>query len=254
MTEHNPRAFIGANNPPAYDQSVVEQLNEKAASFLDVAAEWISKGELNTENDAQLLNDFITGVKKNKTEAETARKAAKKPHDDAGKAVQAAFKPISEKLDAAVSKVSPLLTAFLQKKEVKRQAEIARQRQEAEAARLEAERKAAQAAARNDISGEIDAQAAQHAADTLAKEAAAAAKSKGASISSATGGGRTASLRTTYSAEVDNVRAVFMRYQSHPALIECMCALANAEIRSKGFDPKSMTIPGVKIVATQKAV
>ncbi|AHD00459.1 hypothetical protein [Leisingera methylohalidivorans] len=253
MTEHNPRAFIGGNNPPPYDPIVVEKLNTEAAGFLDAAAEWIEKGDITSEGDAQLLNDFIAGAKKRKTATDKARAAAKKPHDDAGKAVQAAFKPIITKLESAVSKTSPLLTTWLQKKEAARQEKLRIQHEEARRAQEEADRKAAEAAARNDISGEIDAEAAREEADLMAKDAARAAKSK-ANVTSATGGGRTASLRTYHTAMVVNVRAAFMHYQENPALAECLRSLADAEIRSKDFDPETMKIPGIEIITDRKAV
>lgn len=253
MTEHNPRAFIGANNPPPFDATEVERLDSEASGFLDAAAEWIEKGELSTESDAQLLNDFISGVKKRKTATDKARASAKKPHDDAGKAVQAAYKPIITKLEAVVSKVNPLLTEWLQKKEDARQAEIKRQLEEAQRQQEEAERKAAEAVARNDISGEIDAEAAMEDAARLEKAASRAAAKK-ANISSATGGGRTASLRTYYIAKTTNVRAAFMHFQDNPAVADLFRSLAEAEIRSKEFDPETMTIPGIEITAKQRAV
>lgn len=253
MNDLNPRAFIGANNPPAFNQTEVEELNTAAADFLDASAEWIDKGEITTEAEAQSLNDFISGVKKRKTATDKARKAAKKPHDDAGKAVQAAYTPIITKLETAINRTAPILTAYLQKKEAARQAELRRQEEESRRAREEADRKAAEAAARNDISGEIDAQAAREEAEKQVKDVARAAKEK-ANVSSATGGGRTASLRTYHTAKVVNVRAAFMRYQDHPALADCLRSLADAEIRSKDFDPETMKIPGIEITTERKAV
>lgn len=253
MTEHNPRAFIGANNPPPFDADEVEKFNADAAGFLDAAAEWAEKGEITSEGEAQLLNDFIAGVKKRKTATDKARKAAKKPHDDAGKAVQAAYSPIITKLDAAVSKTSPLLTAWMQKKEDERQADLKREQEEARRAQEEADRKAAEAAARNDISGEVDAAAAREAAERKAADLSRASKAK-TNVASATGGGRTASLRTYYTAKVVNVRAAFMHYQNHPALADCLRSLAEAEIRSKSFEPSTMTIPGIEIKTERKAV
>ncbi|MEW2913855.1 hypothetical protein [Leisingera sp. JC11] len=253
MNDLNPRAFIGANNPPAFDQEEVDKHDAAAAEFLDVSGEWIKKGEITTEGEAQSLNDFIAGVKKRKTATDKARKAAKKPHDDAGKAVQAAYNPIITKLETVISRTSPMLTAYLQKKEAARQEDLRRQQEEARRAQEQADRKAAQAAARNDISGEIDAQAAREEAEKKAKDLAREAKTK-ANVASATGGGRTAALRTYHTAKVVNVRAAFMHYQDHPALAECLRSLADAEIRSKDFDPETMKIPGIEITTERKAV
>lgn len=253
MNDLTPHAFIGDNSPPPFDPEEVTKLDAAASEFTDAAADWIEKGEITSEGDAQGLNDFIAGAKKLKTATDKDRKAAKKPHDDAGKAVQGAYNPIIDKLQASIDKTQPLLTAFLQRKEAERRAEIARQHEEARKAQEEADRKAAEAAARNDISGEIDAQAARDAAEQQVREVARAAKTS-AKVASATGGGRTASLRSYLTADVTNVRAAFMHFQDHPALKECLHSLALAEARAKGFDPETMAIPGVKITVEKKAV
>mgnify|MGYP000739348270 CR=1 FL=1 len=171
MTEQNPRAFIGANNPPPFNQAEVNTLNAEAGQFLDVAGEWIEAGEIIDDGQAQNLNDFIARVKKRKTATDNARATAKKPHDDAGKLVQAAYKPIITKLETVVSKTNPILTAWLTKKEAAHQAETRGQQEEARLAQQEADRQEAAALTRNDISGEIDAQTARDEADQLAKDA-----------------------------------------------------------------------------------
>ncbi|MEP0147104.1 hypothetical protein [Pseudophaeobacter sp.] len=243
----------GHNNPPHFDAEKVANLDQAAVGFLDTAGTWIEGGEIKSDDQAELLNDFIVGIKKRVATTEEARKADKKPHDDAGKAVQAAYKPITTKLEAAKTKVTPLLTAWLEKKEAAKQVEIQRQQEEARKAQQEADRKAAAAASRNDISGEIDADAAKDKADQLAKEAERAAKTK-TNVGSATGGGRSATLRTTLRAEISNSRAAFMRYAEAPELLECLRTLAEREARAKGFDPDKDTIPGVTIHKDRKAV
>jgi len=243
----------GHNNPPPFDQAEVDQLTQEGAKFLEVAAQWLENGDLTTEEDAQRLNDFTNGVSARSKIAEAARVKAKKPHDDAGKAVQAAFKPVIEKMDKAKEKVQPLLTKWLQAKEAERLAEVERQRAAAKVAQDEADRKAAAALARNDISGEVDAEAAKNAAAQAAKDAEKLARGR-SNVSSATGGGRTASLRTVIEAEVVNARVLFMRYSERPELIECLRNLATREARSAEFNAKTDNIPGAKITVTQKAV
>jgi type IV secretory pathway VirB10-like protein len=252
MLDQSPAA-AGHNNPPPFDPAEVERLNAEGAAFLDAAAVWLENGDLKSEDDAQRLNDFIEGVKGREKIAEEARKAAKKPHDDAGKAVQTAFKPVADKMALAKTKVQPLLTAWLQKKEDDRLAEVERQRKAAQFAQEEADRAAAAAAARNDISGEVDAQAAREAAEKQAKEVERAAKQR-SNVTSATGGGRTASLRTVIDAEVTNARVLFMRYADRPEVLDVLRSLATREARSKDFNAKTDTIAGAKITISQKAV
>jgi len=253
MTDQDPLATIGDNNPPPYDPAEVERLNIEAAQFLDAAAEWLEAGPITTEDQAAKLNDFISGTKKRKTATDEARKVAKKPHNDAGDAVQAAYVPIIDKMLRAVTKVTPLLSAWLIAKETKRLAEVKRQQDAARAMQVEADEKAKQAAARNDISGEIDAEAATKAAEKAAADAQRLAKTT-SKVSSSSGGGRTAALRPVIEVTVTNPRVLFMRYQEHPDLLECLRNLAAREARTKDFDAKVDKIPGAKITVTMKAV
>lgn len=246
-------AGMGHNGGPAFDPEEVARLDAAGQQFLDAAAQWLENGDLETEEDAKLLNDFMAGVKARAKIAEDARVKAKKPHDDAGKAVQAAFLPVIDKMKLANTKVQPLLTKWLQQQEAKRLAEVERQRAAAKAAQDEADRLAAAAAARNDISGEVDAEAARKAANDAAKDAERLAK-KSSNVGSATGGGRTASLRPVIEVEVTNVRVLFMRYMDRPEVIECLRNLAAREARQASFDVKTQTIAGAKITETQKAV
>lgn len=251
MNDMNPRAVIGANNPPPFSQETVDAHAANASQFVDAAGQWLDLKEITDEAEAARLNDFISGVKKAKKAADDARKAEKKPHDDAGKAVQAAYKPILDKFDLTIKKVAPMLTAHMERKEAERRAEAARQAEEARKAQEEAARLAAQAEARNDIAGEVAAEEAKERAEQLAKDADRAAKAS-TQVSSATGGGRTASLRTIRKARITNMRVLFMHYQDRPELAECLLSMANADIRSRDVDHTK--IPGIEIIEEKVAV
>lgn len=253
MPDGNALPPRGHNNPPPYDEGVLTQHATKASEFLNGCGAWLDLGRIENEDDAQRLNDFIAGVKKNRKAADAARAEAKKPHDDAGKAVQAAFKPIIEKFDKAAAKVQPMLTAWLQEQDRQRRAEAQRREDEARRQREEADRLDAQAAARNDVAGEVDAEAAREAAEKAAKDAARFAKGR-ANVASATGGGRTAALRTYVRAEVKNLRVAFMEFQDAPEVADCLRQLAERRARSKGFDPVTDKIPGFDLIVERKAV
>lgn len=244
-------APAGHNNPPPFDPKEVEALSGEANGFLDTAGKWIEAGDIKSEANAQRLNDFIAGVRKRKTHTDNARKEAKKPHDDAGKAVQAAYTPIITKLECAISKVQPLATKWLEKKDEEARQEAARKAEEARRQREEAERLAAQAEQRHDVSGEVDAEAAKKAADQAEKDAARAAK-QSAKVSSATGGTRSMGLRTNREAKIVNMRSLFFHYADHPKVAECLKSLADADIRAKDVDEAK--IPGIEIVETRRAV
>lgn len=248
MSHHDPRLSIGGNRPPPYDADTLAAFDAESAKFLDGAVAWLEAGEIKDEDGAARLNDFIAGVKKRLKAADEMRKAEKKPHDDAGKAVQAAYKPVLDKLDRAVAKVSPLLTAWMTAQEEKRQAEARRRAEEAEAARAAAEAAAAKAAEKSDIAAEIEAEAALTRAEEAQKEAARFAKGR-TQVSSATGGGRTASLRTQKVVTVKNLRVLFMHYADHPVVAECLQKLAAADVRGGAAD-----IPGIEITEEKRAV
>ena len=249
----NPRAVAGGNSPPPYREETVKEHDAKASEFLDAAGEWLALQEITSEEQASQLNDFISGLKKRRTQTDNDRKADKKPHDDAGKTVQAAYSPILEKLKRAIDRVTPMQTAWLTKQDEIRREEARKAEEAARKAAEEAEQKAAQAASRNDISGEVEAEEAAKAAAAAQKDAERAAKSR-ANVKSATGGGRTTSLRTYVTAEVTNPRAAFMHYAENPDLLACMKTLAEREARAAGFDAEKDTIPGVKLTVTRKAV
>lgn len=244
---------IGHNNPPAYDADIAKGFAEKAAEWLNAAQVWIKKGKLETSDDAERLNDFITGVKANKKAADAQRVLEKKVHDEAGKAVQAAYKPVLEKLDLAVQRVNPLLTDWMNEKERERLAEVERQRKEAAAAAAEAQRIADEAAKSGDLGAEVDAQAAKEAAEEQAKAVARSAKNT-TKTASATGGGRTASLRSYNVVKIKNQKVAIMHYMDHPKMAAFLVGLAEADARLASFDPEKDSIPGFTITVEKKAV
>jgi D-ribose pyranose/furanose isomerase RbsD len=238
---------MGGNNPPPFDPAIVEKHAEIAAQFIAAAGEWIENGDLASEEDAQRLNDFRAGIRARKKETEDDRKAAKKPHDDAGKAVQTAYLPILEKLDRAISKTDPILKKWMEKVEAERKAEAARIAEEARRQREEADRLAAQAQARNDLSGEVDAEAAMKEAEKAEKTATRMAKGT-VKVSSATGGARSASLRTIRRAEITNIYLVFNQFKDHPDVRGVLESLATGAIR------RGEEVEGVRVVEERRAV
>jgi len=254
LDDQNPRAVSGDNNPPEptpYRADVVEQHAAKANEFLDAAGDWLDLKEIESEEQAGQLVDFLDGLRKRFKLADDDRKADKKPHDDAGKDVQAAYTPILDKIKKAGDRVKPMQSAWLLKVEAERKAEAERKQAEARRIAEEAERQAAAAASRNDLAGEADAEAAQKAAEKAQKDADRFAKSK-VNARSASGGGRTQGLRTYVYASLKNPRVAFMHYQDHPALHECLTQLAQQEARAAEFNAETDTIPGFDIRIERK--
>ncbi len=186
-------ADIGHNTPPdplAAFSLHIDDLFEQAQQFLDGTA-------IESEAQAEDVSRILNMVRKAAKDADEARKAEKKPHDDAAKAVQTRWKPILEKADLAAETAKNALAAFLMKKE-------AAQRAAAEAARQEAARQAeaaAQAAAvvsNTDLAGLTTVRVLQENAAELTKKAERLDKKP----IQARGGERAVSLRTSYRAEI----------------------------------------------------
>lgn len=251
--ETNPRAVVGGNNPPAFDADQVAKFEEESQDFLDAAGAWLDLKTISTDAKAEELADFVTGCKKRKKAIDEARKAEKKPHDDRGKEVQAAYTPILEKLDRAIQRVGPLQEDFLRRKREKEQEEARKAREEADRQRREAEEAAREAEARNDVSGEVDAEAAAKEARKAERTANKLSKQR-TTVKSATGGGRASGLRTYYEVAIDKPATVFMRYKDHPRMQALLQELAQAEVRSAAFDVEKDTIAGATITKKEKWV
>jgi len=212
------------NNPaPSPDDFAHEvgALEMDAANF---------EGVTITSENAGALRDIVARGNDIKKRMEAARKDAKQPHLDAGKAVDAAFKPPIENTTGIVTTAKSRLQAYLI-------AEQERERAEAEAAR-----KAAEALKDDAIIG----QRVTEIADAKAKQAEQAGR-----VASQDGIAKVASLRTYRFAQVDDATALVAHYASNPDMIALAEKLANADIRAaKGAE---ITIPGVT-VAEEKRV
>lgn len=250
---HADRAGIGHNAPPVYRAEIVEAHAAKAADFLDAGGAWLDNGEISDEAQAGKLNDFIAGIKAVRKTVDADRKSDKGPHDEAGKQVQAAYTPILEKLDLAIRKVTPLMSGWLQREQDRQRREAEEKRRQAEEAARKAAEMAAKAEARNDISGESEAEQAAKDAARMAKEADRAAKAT-AKASSATGAGRAMSMRATWRATITNQRVAYMTFADHPEVAATLVRLAEARARSRDFDPTKDKIAGFDIHPERKAV
>lgn len=239
----NERAAIGGNNPPPYDPDLLAELKAKTDEFVGASNDWLKIEKIESEEHAGQITDQIDGLRGLYKKVDEARKAEKKPHDDAGKAVQAAFKPLMDKLETAANKLKPKLAAYAEAKAAKEAEERAKAEAEAKAAAEAAEKAAQEAEAAGDIGAQVDAETARKEAEKAAKDASKPA-SKG--VKSGSGAGRTMSLRTHKEVEITNIRILFMHFQDHPDVAETLRRLAAAEVRSKDYDPAN-PVPGINV-------
>lgn len=221
---------IGHNNPPA-DVAFSMEVDDLFALLSDTLAgcDAVTTDEQEAAIDA-LMDDFRKAVK----DADKLRAAEKKPHDDAGKAVQAKWKPIIDKADRGVTACKDALTPY----------RVAKQRAKDEAERkareeAEAKQRAAQEALRqsDDLESRFRAEQEIEAAKALTLAANRSARE-------ATG------LRTYWEAEVvDKGTALRAYLKSHPdeflALIQ---TLADRDARGDRHP-----VPGVIFHERKKA-
>ena len=246
MNDELNTAGVGHNNPPPYNVETVAGYQARTDQLNTAAQAWLDLGEIETEEQAQKGNDFVEQLRKHFNAMEDARKTDKKPWDDKATEVHQRYKRMLDPVEAMAKKVKPRLAAFVTKQRAKAEAEAAERRRVAEATRREAEQAAVSAAARNDVAAETEAQAQLKAANKEEKQAARPVK---VNLSSATGGGRTMSLRKTYKAQIApgaDARRAFGWIMDDPDLatqlraeMERLCTAA----RRKADGPT--TIPGV---------
>lgn len=235
-------AAIGHNQPPDPFEAFtlhLDDLDEQARQFLDGSP-------IETEAQAEDVSRILNMLRKARNDAGEARKAEKKPHDDAAKAVQAKWTPLLARAELAANVAKNVLSPWLQAKEeaVREAAEEAQREAERQAQKA---REAAANVSEGDLAGQTVARALQENAAHASKQAARLAKSP----VHAKGGERATGLRTYYEAEITDpvafIRWAWAHRQSDvTAFLE---GLAETEARAGPRD-----IPGLKMTPQRKAV
>ena len=212
----------------------------RVAAFCDACGKWADIKEIASKEQAERLNDFINGARQLFKKVDEQRAADKGVHDARAKEVQTAFKLLLDKLEASANKLKPMAGAWLAKEQARLAAEQAEAKRIADE-KIEAARKlAAEAAARNDVSGEVEAAAALKDAEKAQTIANRDVKAK---VGSASGAGRTMSMREVKTAEIHSRNGVYMHFREHPDVIDLLQRLATAAVRAGvEFDPKILTV------------
>jgi len=225
--------MIGHNNPPAFDafSMALEDARLEAGNFLDGKA-------IQTQAEADAIGKIVATAKNLRKDADAARADEKRPHDDAGKAVQAKWKPLLDQADLIASAAQRPLTDYLARL-------AAAQAEDARLARIEADRMAQEAiAAQRAADGSIDAMEAaaalQKDADSAMKQAAKAEKAK----AHVEGDGRAIGLRSYWVATVTDHAELLRWVKLHfaPDLRKWLADFAAAKVRAGARE-----IPGVVI-------
>jgi len=192
--------------------------------------------EIDSAEKAAQLETLKNDIKKAVADADKARKAEKEPHLEAGRAVDAKWKPLTDKGTLAAKTAADALTPWLQKVQAEKDAEQKRLRDEADA-KAEAARKAFTTTAPTDLEARAE-------AERLAKEAAKATAAANKIDRSATG------LRTYWTATVTDYGALlaYLKKSDAPALRAMLDEYAE---RQKNAGAR--ILPGVLIEMEKRA-
>lgn len=218
-----------SNHPPAYEAFSlhIEEL------FALVSATTAGATVENDDQDAA-LDDLLDQMRKAKKDADAERAAEKKPHDDAGKAVQAKWKPLLDRCDMGMAEIKNLLTPYRN----------AKQKAKDEAARIAREEAAAkEQAAREALQSSEDLEE-RFAAEEQFKQAQKLKAVANKIDRSATG------LRTSYRAEITDYAALLRHYKERRPddLKAWLVEQANRDVRAG-----ERGIPGVTVVEERNA-
>lgn len=235
-------ASIGHNAPPPLEahRLHIEELMENARQFLD--------GEpITTQGQADAVGKLLAMLREARKGAEDARTAEKAPHLEAGRAVDAAWKPLTESVATAEGIAKKALAPFLVAEQARKDAEAAEARRIAAEAAERARKEIEDANAGADLAARERAEETVKAADAAAKEA---AKLEG-SRAKVAGGPRAVSLRSVWTATlVEPVEALKHYRATQPdALKAWLSDQADADVRAG-----SRSIPGFSITEDKVAV
>lgn len=153
----------GHNNPPAHEAFALH-IEELFALISDTTA----GAEVTTDEQDAALDALLDDVRKARKDADAARAAEKKPHDDAAAEVQAHYKPLLARCDMAAAEIKRLLTPYRTAKQRAKDEAARKAREEAEE-----KQRAAQEALRqpDNLAAKFDAEAALKQATKLAAAA-----------------------------------------------------------------------------------
>lgn len=220
---------IGANNPPPH---AAHSMN--IDDLFETISGTTAGGRVTTDKQEADLDALLDDIRKARKAADTQRAAEKKPHDDAGAAVQALWKPLLAKCDMATLEIRKLLTPYREAKQRAKDEAARKAREEADARQREAQEKLKQP---EDLEARFEAEQQLAQAKKLTAVANKIERS-------ATG------LRTYWTHRITNRRDLLMHVmERYP---EDLADMLNEFVRSK-VASGTRDMPGVEITSERKA-
>lgn len=247
-TINNDRAVIGGNNPP--EPTPLEQHTEAIDTIYMEGKNWLDGSAIENQGQADEVTRLRYMAKKAGKAADGERAAQKKPHDDAGKAVQAAFKPIIDKAAKIEQVASGALSRWLIAEQARKQAEADELARLAREAKERARAEHQEAAQTGDLDAMESAEGELDNAAFLAREAKSADRYK--PQAKIEGMDRAVGLRTVYDvalSEANDAAQQLARYfwqTQRQRVIDFYLELARESVGKGG-----RTIPGCDVTSRQ---
>lgn len=118
--------MIGHNSPPhiAFAMTIEDLFSTASTS--------IAGGKVENDEQEAALDGLLDDIRRARKDADSKRASEKKPHDDAGKRVQANWKPLLDRCDAAMAALKDHLTPYRLAKQAEKEAEARKASEEAE--------------------------------------------------------------------------------------------------------------------------
>jgi len=196
---------LKSNDPPP-----LEAWTLRVDDLFGEAENWCDGEPIATEAQAEELTKLIGMLEEAAKETEACRAAEKKPHWDAGKAVDAAWKPVTEKCAKALRVAKKAMLPWLEalQAEQRRKAEEARREADEAAARLREQHEAARRSsdlADEDVTETLEAEA---------KEAAKAAAKLEKEKPVVRGGGKAVTMRDVWLVNITDRKELLRHYMA----------------------------------------
>jgi len=233
---------IGHNQPPPF-----EALADRVEALIATADKWIAeRPKIEDPEQAAKCKDFIDQLRAEQKAADEMRQRQKKPFLEAGRKVDARFKPLSDRLGAALNAIRPKMNMWLFEQERLRQEAAKRATEEAEAARIRALNAAAQQTTGNTVQDMLNVSQAQDEYQEKLAEAQRLAKSRASEKGQF--GGRAMSLRPHRTVIITDYKKALRFYAENDKVRDIIQQLANADVRA------GKTVPGCEVKEEAKAV
>ena len=270
VVDLNPRAVMGANEPPIEEQIAMEfreALLSERPDFMvrmEGAVAAVDRAEVVDDETLGKAGDLAKILRACESYVAEVHKAVKEPHLARSRACDAEKNALTSKITVARSRLADVMNAFMAKREAERRAEEMRRAAEARAAaeaaaKAEREAREAEMAAQRamaEAANEAEREAAAARAAEAQREAeqrmadaalAAAPVGKAEPIRSDTGA--TISGRTVWQSEVEDYVKAMKAVKSDPKVREAIDAAVQRLVKAGQRE-----IPGTRIWSTTQAV